>query len=107
MTQCVHSPDFRIPSIGTSSIYHDASLIQESRIFAMPDSGVERGSLTAGTCHAPREKTRDHQPVSHINAQNRTRVVAHLFSVFAYLLGSVSKDCLEWTCKVSNRMVMR
>ena len=75
----------------------------------MPDSGMERASLTAGTCHAPREKTapREQQPVSHINAQNRTRLVSHLFSVFAYLLGSVSNDCLEWTCKVSHRMVTR
>ena len=100
---------FRIPSIGTSSIYHDATLISESRIFAMPDSGMERASLTAGTCHAPREKTapREQQPVSHINAQNRPKVVSHLFAVFSYMLGTLTKECLEWSCRVSSRMIMR
>ena len=91
---------FRVPSIGSSSIYHDASLISESRIFAMPDTNLERGSSSG----QPLAST---GPISHINAQNRAKVVSHLFSVFAFLLGSVSKDCLDWTCRVSSRMITR
>jgi len=91
---------FKVPSIGSSSIYHDASLISESRIFAMPDTNLERGSSSG----QPLAST---GPISHINAQNRAKVVSHLFSVFAFLLGSVSKDCLDWTCRVSSRMITR
>lgn len=98
---------FRIPSIGTSSIYHDATLISESRIFAMPDSGVERGSVTHVAARTDKSPGGGQQPVAHINAQNRARVVTQLFSVFSHLLGSSAHTFLEWSCKVSTRMVKR
>jgi len=93
---------FKVPSIGTSSIYHDANLISESRIFAMPDTCMERGNgNNSATCGSP------HVPLSHINAQNRNKVVSHLFSVFSYMLGTLTKECLEWSCRVSSRMIIR
>jgi len=98
---------FKIPSIGTSSIYHDATLISESRIFAMPDSGVERGSVTHVAARTDKSPGGGQQPVAHINAQNRAKVVTQLFSVFSHLLGSSAHTFLEWSCKVSTRMVKR
>ena len=91
----------RVPSIGTSSIYHDANLISESRIFAMPDTGLERGNNNNATCNVSQV------PLSHINAQNRHKVVSHLFSLFSYMLGALTKECLEWSCRASSRMIIR
>ena len=91
----------RVPSIGTSSIYHDANLISESRIFAMPDTGLERGNNNNATCNVSQVL------LSHINAQNRHKVVSHLFSVFSYMLGALTKECLEWSCRASSRMIIR
>lgn len=92
---------FKVPSIGTSSIYHDANLISESRIFAMPDTGLERGHNNNATCNVSQV------PLSHINAQNRHKVVSHLFSLFSYMLGALTKECLEWSCRASSRMIIR
>ena len=95
----------RPPSIGSSSIFHDANLVSESRIFAMPDTCLERGSATHVTSHVSRNTG---SPIlAHINAQNRPRIISGLFSVFAFLLGSFDKESLEWNCRVSDRMIMR
>ena len=73
----------------------------------MPDTCMERGSST----HVSSNVSKNTSPIiSHVNAQNRSKIVASLFSVFAYLLGSWGKDgqdTLEWNCKVSDRMIMR
>jgi len=92
---------FKVPSIATSSIYHDANLMSESRIFAMPDSGLERGVSQASS-----SKVSSNQ-ISHITAQNRAKIVSFLFCLFTAQLGSYSKELLDSSCKVCSRLVLR
>jgi len=93
---------FKVPSLSTSSIYHDSSLISESRIFAVPDVGLERGFSCSNV-----SKPAPPQQVTNINAQNRSRIMSHIFGVYTSLLGEFSKQSFEWSCKVCSRMVTR
>lgn len=93
---------FKVPSIATSSIYHDANLLSESRIFAMPDTGLDRGPTVASS-----SKTSAQPQISHINAQNRAKVVSFLFGLFTSQLGSFTKETLDSSCKVNSRLVLR
>jgi len=95
------SKSFKVPSLSTSSIYHDSSLISESRIFAVPDVGLERGLSCSNV-----SKPVVHQ-VTNINAQNRNRIMSQLFGIYTSLLGEFSKQSLDWSCKVCSRMVTR
>ena len=73
----------------------------------MPDTCMDRGSMTHVSSHVSKSTF---PIIPHINAQNRARIVATLFSVFSYLLGSWDKDgqdTLDWNCKVADRMIMR
>jgi len=92
---------FKVPSLSTSSIYHDSSLINESRIFAIPDAGLERG-LSCLNVSKPVP-----QQVTNINAQNRNKIMTHIFGVYTSLLGEFSKSSFDWSCKVCSRMVTR
>jgi len=92
---------FKVPTLSTSSIYHDSSLINESRIFAVPDVGLERGLSSLNVSKQVPVQ------ITNINAQNRNKILSHLFGVFTSLLGEFSKSSLDWSCKVCSRMVTR
>jgi len=91
---------FKIPTLSMSSIYHDASQMSDSRIL-VPDVILDKG-VSVGNLASPVS-----QQVSCINAQNRSKVLTHLFEVYTSLLGEYNKQSLDLVCRVCTRMVNR
>lgn len=95
---------FRVPSLAQNSIYHDWNQLGDSRHHLhLPghELGMERGPSTLNV-----EKAQV-TPASAITAQNRLRVISHLFTVYTNLLGEYSKQSLDQSCRVCSRIVSR
>jgi len=95
---------FRVPTLSQSSIYHDWNQLGDSRhpiSLPGPELGMERGGSFLKV-ERPRAV-----PTVNITAQNRLRVVAHLFGVYTNLLGEYSKESLGHSTRACTRIVTR